>query len=411
MKRRPGIVVALCLAAAGGYAPAAQAAIFGTDPIPISVGPRGEAANGPSGGAAISGDDRKGRLTAFHSEASNLVGGDSNDVSDVFVWTRPRGRAGLELDRAARPGGDLARVSVSSSGQQANGPSLRPSVDGSVQRRPHCVAFESKASNLDPRDRDDRSDVFVRDLKRRKTTLVSRGIVPDANIASIDGSCRNVAFQAAGSVFVARVRGGRPRRLSRGENPDFSMDGTAIAWERGNGIMLKRGGRTTRVAPRGLDPSVSDSESGVWGVTFHTDSRLARTDRNRTSDVYMRVFGRRGGVRRTDLISATRRGGRSLGGASFNGGVTAYAPNRGIITFVRSESGESVVYYRNNNSGNIDDLARAAVTDQEFAIYDVYTSARANFVAFSSVGDEFPFDRNGRVQDVFFKHLIDGEPI
>ena len=34
----------------------------------------------------MSGDNRKGRLAAFHSEASNLVGGDSNGVADVFVY-------------------------------------------------------------------------------------------------------------------------------------------------------------------------------------------------------------------------------------------------------------------------------------------------------------------------------------
>lgn len=121
------------------------------------------------------------------------------------------------------------------------------------------------------------------------------------------------------------------------------------------------------------------------------------------------MFKAAGGVRKTDLISATRRGRPSLGGASFNGGVTAYAANRGIITFVNNDEGESVLYYRNNNSGNIDDLARAARVGEQFAITDVYTSARANFIAFSSTGENFPFDRNGDTQDVFFKHLVDGE--
>jgi Tol biopolymer transport system component len=47
----------------------------------ISVGPAGEA-NGDCGYPAIS---RDGRCIAFPSEASNLAGGDSNGVSDIFL--------------------------------------------------------------------------------------------------------------------------------------------------------------------------------------------------------------------------------------------------------------------------------------------------------------------------------------
>jgi hypothetical protein len=398
-------LVVVCLALPG----AAAAAIFGTDPIPISVGPRGEGADGPSGGATISGDDRKGRLAAFHSDATNLVAGDSNGTRDVFVWTRPRGSAGLTLRRPARPAGSLARVSVSSTGRQANGPSQNPSLDGSVQTRPGCVAFESEATNLAAGDRDRTTDVYVRDLRRRRTYLASRGMRRAATAPSIDGRCRNVSFVSAGKVWTAPARGGRARTVGGGDQPDYSLDGTALAWVRSGAVYFRREGRTTKVAPRGSNPAVSDSESRIWAVTFETTGRLARGDRDTATDVYMRVFGPAGRVRKTDLISANRRGGSSLPGNHENGGLTAYAARRGIVVFAQTVSGSTSLYYRNNNSGNIDDLAHATALEGDRGIFDVYTSARANFVAFSSTGDEFPFDRNGSVQDVFFKHLIDGE--
>ena len=387
----------------------AVAAIFGTDPIPISVGPRGQGADGPSGGATISGDDRKGRLAAFHSEATNLVSGDTNETRDIFVWTRPRGSAGLTLRRPARPAGSLSRVSVSSSGRQANGPSQNPSLDGSVQTRPGCVAFESEATNLASGDRDRTPDIYVRDLRRRKTYLVSRGMGRAATAPSIDGRCRNVAFVSAGKVWTAPARGGRARTLGGGSQPDYSLDGTAITWVRSGGVYFKREGRTTKVVPRGSNPTVSDSESRIWAVSFETTSRLSRGDRDTATDVYMRVYGPGSRVRKTDLISANRRGGSSLPGNHENGGLTAYAARRGIVVFAQTVSGSTSLYYRNNNSGNIDDLAHATALSGDRGIFDVYTSARANFVAFSSTGDEFPFDRNGEIQDVFFKHLIDGE--
>ena len=63
----------------------------------------GEQANGSSDGASISAD---GRFVAFESGADNLVPGDTNGESDVFVHDRQTGQT--------------TRVSVNSDGEQAN---------------------------------------------------------------------------------------------------------------------------------------------------------------------------------------------------------------------------------------------------------------------------------------------------
>src|SRR3954451_19029617 len=161
------LMAVLGAAAVSLLAPSAvSAGIFGTNPINISGGGH---ANGESGSPAISGDNRKTRFAAFYSDASNLVRGDSNGKRDIFLWARPRGRKGLTLPHGS---GSLKRVSVSSSGKQANGDSFNPSLDGSAITAPHCVAFQSQATNLAPGDRDGTADVFVRDLRSRKTFLV-----------------------------------------------------------------------------------------------------------------------------------------------------------------------------------------------------------------------------------------------
>jgi hypothetical protein len=372
----------------------------------ISVTANGGKANAGSAGAAVSGDNRKGRYAGFHSDASNLVAGDSNGVSDVFLWRRPRGSAGVRLKGRARPAGGFQRVSVSSGGSQANGPSLKPSIDGSNFKSPKCVAFQSQATNLSAADTTPDWDVYVRNVARRRTTLVSKGVA-DATEPSIDGACRRVAFEAGGNVYTGTVGGG-VRSLGAGSNPDFSLDGTAIAWERDGSIVLSRNGRKNVVGP-GSNPQVSDGQKAsagatrVWGVVFDTRERLAQGDGNSGVDVYMRVFGPSGDSVRTDLISAKGRGGASLGGNSANGGITAYAPNGGILTFVNTRGGSSTLYYRNNNSGNIDDLAHARSAGGSHGIYDVATGARANWVAFTS--------RAGGRTNVFFKHLTGGEPI
>jgi hypothetical protein len=387
-------LAALAVPAAG------HAATFGTDPLAISIDDAAGAPNGPSGHPALSGDDRATRYAAFDSQATNLVGGDTNAQADVFLWPRPQGAAGLTL---TDPGDGLRRVSVSSSGGQADGASTEPSLDGSTRNGAHCVAFQSTATNLAPGDDDATSDIFLRDLSRGRTILISRGIGPAATSASLDGTCDHVAFAAGGDVYTARIGGGAPRRVSAGSDPDYSLDGSALTWSRGGSVFIRRQGHTNEVGP-GANATVGDNDSGKWAISFDTTARLSGNDRNDGSDVYQRLVHARGDGSDTDLISASRRGGSSLGGNSFNGGLTAYAGTRGIVVFVNDSGRGSDLYYRNNHSGNIDDLAHAPTAAP---IGEVVASARANFVAFTSRAP-FVGDTAGQ-QAVFFKHLVDGE--
>jgi hypothetical protein len=353
----------------------ATALALGPPPVAISGG---QQANGPSGGGTMSGDNRKGRLAAFHSEASNLVGGDSNGVADVFVYQRPSGF------RAA--GGTLRRVSLTNSGGQANGPSTNPSLDGRVllgdgNRPPHCVAFQSEASNLNSSDRDKTSDIFVRDLAHGRTKLVSRGIGAAATNPSIDGSCKTVGFEAGGRVYVAKV-GGSVKSLGSGHDIDLALDGKGVTWVSGGQVKLRRAGHTSTVAT-GDNPTISDltklsSGARVWGVSFQTNANLVGRDHNSGADVYVRTLGAKGGVKKTDLISAFQRGAGSVGGDNENGGLTAFAAATGFVWFVNHDSSGSTLFYRNNNSGNIDDLVHAG------ALSDVETSARGNFVVYTA---------------------------
>jgi hypothetical protein len=355
---------------AGLYAATtAVAGIFGPEPVAVST-----SARAPSGSPAISGDNRVVRYVAFHSFASNLTAGDTNGALDVFLYKRTSKQ--------------LSRVSVSSAGRQANGASGNPAIDGSVQRGPRCVAFQSQATNLAAGDGDSSWDIYVRDLRTRTTRLVSRGIGPSAVDPAISGDCRQVAFAAAGRIYVGDgLKGGKPHFVARGTNPDLSLDGSAIAWERNHGVWFKRDDKTAKVAEIGGNPHVSDGGSSrIWSVVY-----------DGPSDVYMKVFKARGGSFKTMLISG--RNGHSLGGTSHNGGITAYAHPRGIVIFTNTQGADTTLWYMNLHTGNIDDLAHA-----NSPIYDVATSARANYAVFSSESS-FRGDTNGPTQDVFLKFV------
>ena len=127
---------------------------------------------------------------AFASFASNLVAGDSNGYTDVFVRDR-------KLHKTVR-------VSVGAAGVQGNGASYQPSISADGR----YVAFVSDASNLVLGDVNGYTDVFVRDRKLHKTSLVSvdsAGVQgnSDSLSPSISADGRYVAFDSEASDLVA----------------------------------------------------------------------------------------------------------------------------------------------------------------------------------------------------------------
>ena len=97
-----------------------------------------------------------GRYVAFTSDATNLVDGDANGVSDVFVHDRDSDRDGT-FDEAGAIRTTL--VSVGPDGAEGNRDSYEPalSADG------RFVAFRSFAYNLVLNDSNGSSDIFVHD--------------------------------------------------------------------------------------------------------------------------------------------------------------------------------------------------------------------------------------------------------
>jgi len=123
-----------CLGAAGCTASTAR----------VSVSTSGTQASSASGFAAVS---PNGRFVAFESAASELVSGDTNSLSDIFVRDTC---AGVTSCTPA-----TIRVSVASDGTQGNGGSIEADIgDGGF------VSFESTASNLVSNDTNGVKDVF-----------------------------------------------------------------------------------------------------------------------------------------------------------------------------------------------------------------------------------------------------------
>lgn len=347
----------------------ANAGIYGSKPLVISAATDGSSANGDSGQPIISGDNRVSKYVAFYSDASNIAAGDYNGVRDVFVWTRPRGSAGDKPSRIG-VGGALKIASVASNGALANGPSERPSLDGSMKSSAKCVAFQSQATNLNPSDATPDWDIYVRNLRTKKTFLASAGVTGDATRPSINGNCTEVVYEAGGSVYRAKSKGWsrgagakkKSVRVGPGSQIRISLEGTSIGWVAPNGaIKWKTAGRRARTVGRGTTPWVSDKDRKAgWGITYQSGNT-----------VLSRKITRK-------LKLATR---ARITGAVF-GGSTVYVPNRGIINFAKGKS----FYYFNANTGNSDDLAHANTEITEMGI-----GARGTFMTFAAAGGDKDF--------------------
>jgi Tol biopolymer transport system component len=154
----------------------------------VSVSTGGVQGNDFSQSPAISAN---GRFVAFESFASNLVSGDTNGSTDVFVHDRHTGTT--------------RRVSVGPRGAQGDFDSNVPAISADGR----FVAFESSARNLVPGDTNSVLDVFVRDRQARTTRRVSvrsNGAQgdDDSGAASISPDGRFVAFFSAASNLVPR---------------------------------------------------------------------------------------------------------------------------------------------------------------------------------------------------------------
>jgi len=164
----------------------------------ISVDSVEQEANDTSNDPSLSAD---GRHVAFVSTADNLVPGDTNGQSDIFVHDRLTGQT--------------ARVTVDGSGGEANGASYLPYISGNGR----FVTFHSGADNLVPGDANGAWDVFVhdRDLDENGTfdepggtatvrvSVDSAGTEADGDSfsMSISSTGRYVVFLSGASNLVA----------------------------------------------------------------------------------------------------------------------------------------------------------------------------------------------------------------
>jgi hypothetical protein len=286
LKPRHGVVILWGAVGAtlAGAGPAVAPPAGGTSITRVSVDSSGAQGNGFSLDAAISAD---GRVVAFDSDASNLVPGDTNAATDILVH-----------DRAT---GQTSRVSVDSTGAQANDDSFFPamSADGGF------VAFESLASNLVPGDTNAEKDVFVNDLQTGQTSRVSidgdgvQGNL-DSRFPAISGDGRFVAFES----FAYN--------LAAGDTDDGALD--VFVHDRQTGETVKVSVNSSGAggdAAGSSDPAIS--ANGGFVAFRSSASDLVAGDTNSRADIFVHDLT----TAQTSRVSVDSTGDQANGDSSF----------------------------------------------------------------------------------------------
>jgi Tol biopolymer transport system component len=405
---------------------------------PVSDQPAYGGSGNPSGftasaGLSITAD---GRYVAFASDASNLVSGDFNLKSDIFVFDHAtgttsqisRGLGDQETNgdsitpRIAAGGryvafwsaatnlvaGDstpgifvydllanrLERVSITQGGEAANGPVYDPTISSDGR----YVAFASESSNM--QGWNGVRQIFIRDRKKRTTTLVSRnplGAPGDSYsfAPAISSNGRYVAFESWADDLVMGDRNAVGNQASYGSDV-FVVDRKTGTTDR---VSVSGGG----VEGDGPSRRPSISGDGRYVAFDSLASNLVADDTNGTTDVFVRDrFSNM-----TTRVSLGPGGAQSLGGAalaaiSADGGTVAFASsaddlvandmNRALDVFVHDASGVvSLVSVSSSGwQGN---------RDSWFPV----SSEAGRFVAFASGASNLvPGDVNN-VNDVFVR--------
>ena len=276
-------LLALLLASAGlvapsppGAAAAASDSTGVTTRVSVKSGGGQSDARGPAGAGQAAVSDN-GQVVAFTSDATNLVPGDTNGVSDVFV----------------SEGGTITRVSLGPNFAQADGPSFSPAVSSDGQ----YVAFVSGADNLVPGDTNGALDVFVYDRSASKVTRISVAddgsqVDGDSRSPSIDDSGMVVAFTSAATNLVAGDANGKTDVFVRtlGPSPLGPTPSTRL-------VSVATGGSTGNGASD--EPSLSADGTKVAFSSDATD--LVATDANVHTDVFWRDLTAANGA--TELVS------------------------------------------------------------------------------------------------------------
>jgi List-Bact-rpt repeat protein/VPS62-like protein/thrombospondin type 3 repeat protein/WD40 repeat protein len=345
----------------------------------ISIAYDGSEANGGSGSSMLgSSISASGRYIVFESSSDNLVSGDLNNTSDIFL------RDTLE--------DSILRVSVDSNGIEGNSLSTNPHISANGR----YITFTSHANNLVPDDNNNTSDIFIHDRiigSTIRASLSSVGLEGNGSSqnSSISGDGRFVAFESRANNLVS-VDVNNPSYLNIYLR-DTLLGITSI-------IGVASDGTLPGIFDFSKNPEISND--GRY-IAFESDAILVGNDTNSRNDIF--VHDQLSGD--TERVSIATDG--SEGDHFFISNPTISADGR----FVAFQSdAENLILNDTNNSEDIfvrdrllNETTRVSISSEggQADNYSEYPaiSADGRFISFTSAATNLVLDDTNPFEDIF----------
>jgi PKD repeat protein len=349
----------------------------------LSIQPPATIGNGPSqtsgsSGSSFSGD---GNLFVFSSDADNLVDGDTNAATDVFLKNLTTGA--------------ITRISIAPGGEQGNGSSFFPSIsaDGTL------VAFQSYASNLIANDTNGTADIFVKNLVNGAITLVSADI--DGNIGN------NFSSQPAISADGRFVAFSSTANNLHADDFEPTQDVYRKSLVTGAVDLVSITADGTKGNIDSGEPAIS--ADGAYVAFSSNADNLAANDVNSSVDVFRKNFA--DGT--LTLVSANEAG--EIGNANSSGPMISALGD--LIAF--TSSADNLIPNDNNLQTDVfvkaltsQTVTRVSVTASGDELngpsYGPTMTGDGRYVAFASDANNAVSGDSNSATDVFRRDLVDG---
>ena len=350
-----------------------------------------------------------GRYVAFSSTSNNLVAGDTNGVSDIFLRDTSNNTTIL--------------ISVNTAGAAGNGASVEPSISSDGR----FVSFTSSASDLLAAgvDTNLHADIFVRDVQAGTTRRVSA----DSTGPNFTGNANGVSAEPFTSpdgdfvVFTSRATdmasgvtdrtdATDPLGQAANVNDVFIRDLTSNNPNNAIRMVSVNTTGTTSGNARSFDASVS---SGGRFVAFRSDaSDLVTGDTNGKRDIFVRDMN--SGV--TTRVSVATGGGQSNGDSD----SPSISEDGRYVVF--SSVGTNLAGNDNNNARDVfihdrnDGSTRLVSVNQIRTAsgggsanpesYEPTISSEGRYVAFTSDASDLVTGDNNNSTDIFLYDVQSG---
>lgn len=328
-----------------------------------------------------------GRFVLFNSFASDLVTGDTNGVTDIFLKDRKTGV--------------VTRISTNALGQEGNAESGNY-FNAAITPNARFAVFESEADNLVQQDLNIVKDVFLKNIKTAAVTRVStnsQGVEANGEsfTASISANGRYVAFTSAATNLV---------------DGDSNANADIFVKDLKTGAVTRASTNSQgQQANNGNSYSAVISPNGRY-VVFESDAtNLVDNDTNASFDIFLKDL-KTGKITRVSTSSENEQ----ANFASSNANLTA---NGRYVVF--DSEATNLVAGDNNDNGDVfvKDLKTGAIKlastniqgqQADSVSRDASISSNGRYVVFQSSASNLGANvLNDSIDEIFLKDMKTGQ--